>query len=63
MHIIALVFVGIVAAEHIYILWLEMFAWTTAGRKAFKSVPGELFEPTKSWLPIRVCIMVSYRQD
>ena len=36
-----------VAAEHLYILWLEMFAWTTAGRRAFRSIPGELFEPTK----------------
>jgi len=47
MHYIALAFVAIVAVEHIYILWLEMFAWTTAGRKAFKSIPADLFEPTK----------------
>ena len=24
-----------------------MFAWTTAGRKAFRSIPADLFEPTK----------------
>ena len=39
--------VGLVAAEHCYILWLEMFAWTTHGRKVFTSVPGDLFERTK----------------
>ena len=48
MHIIALVFIGIVAAEHLYILWLEMFAWTTVGRKTFRSFPADLFEPTKA---------------
>jgi putative membrane protein len=48
MHIIALALVGIVAAEHIYILWLEMFAWTTRGPKTFRSLPGHLFEPTKA---------------
>ncbi len=47
MHTIALIFVAFVALEHIYILWLEMFAWTTAGRKAFRSLPPEIFEPTK----------------
>jgi putative membrane protein len=48
MHYIAFVFISIVALEHIYILWLEMFAWTTAGRKAFKgALSPDLFEPTK----------------
>ena len=39
--------IGLVAAEHLYILWLEMFAWTTQGRKTFKSFPADLFEKTK----------------
>lgn len=47
MHYFALAFVALVAIEHIYILWMEMFAWTTVGRKTFRSLPGELFEPTK----------------
>ena len=47
MHIVAKVLIAVVALEHIYILWLEMFGWTTAGRKTFKSLPQELFEPTK----------------
>jgi len=25
-----------------------MFAWTTAGRKVFRSLPQDLFEPTKT---------------
>lgn len=48
MEIIAKIFVGIVALEHLYILWLEMFAWETAGKKAFRgSLPDEMFKPTK----------------
>ncbi|QQT25784.1 DUF1304 domain-containing protein [Sphingobacterium spiritivorum] len=46
--IIAKIFVAIVALEHLYILWMEMFAWETAGRKAFKgALPDEMFRPTK----------------
>lgn len=41
------ILIAIVAIEHIYILWMEMFAWTTVGKKTFKSFPEELFEPTK----------------
>jgi putative membrane protein len=47
MQLIAEILVGIVAAEHLYILWLEMFAWTTRARKTFRSFPAELFEPTQ----------------
>jgi putative membrane protein len=36
MSIIAMILVGLVAVEHVYILYLEMFAWTTPrGRRAF----------------------------
>ena len=42
---ITLVFV---AALHIYFLWLEMFVWTTKGKKVFKSLPDDLFEKTKT---------------
>ena len=45
--ILAQIFTGLVALEHIYILWMEMFAWETAGKKTFKSLPAELFRPTK----------------
>jgi len=47
MEIIAKIAIGIIAIEHIYILWLEMFAWTTKARKVFP-LPKDLFEPTKS---------------
>ncbi len=48
MGIIVIVLVVIIALMHLYFLWLEMFAWTTRGRKVFKSLPQELFEPTKT---------------
>lgn len=41
------VLTGIVILIHLYIVWLEMFAWTTRGRKVFKSMPKDLFEPTR----------------
>jgi putative membrane protein len=47
MKLLSEILIGFVALEHIYILWLEMFAWTTKGRKTFKSFPAELFEKTK----------------
>jgi putative membrane protein len=47
MKTIALILTALVALEHLYILWLEMFAWTTEGPKAFSAIPPELFEKTK----------------
>jgi putative membrane protein len=47
MSIIAKVLVALVAIEHVYILVLEMFLWTTArGRKAFGTTP-EFAEATR----------------
>ncbi|MBC3788797.1 DUF1304 domain-containing protein [Spirosoma utsteinense] len=48
MHLLALIFIALVAIEHLYILWLEMFAWTTKGRQTFRSLRADLFEPTKA---------------
>ncbi len=45
---IAKILIGLVALIHCYILWLEMFAWTTRGPKVFTSLAPELFEPTKT---------------
>ncbi len=45
--IIASGLTAIVAVEHLYILWIEMFAWETAGKKTFKTIPAQLFAPTK----------------
>lgn len=48
MHIISQILIGVVALEHIYILWMEMFAWETRGKKTFKdALAPELFTPTK----------------
>ncbi|OFZ67282.1 MAG: hypothetical protein A3D92_18000 [Bacteroidetes bacterium RIFCSPHIGHO2_02_FULL_44_7] len=48
MEIAAKIFVGLVAVEHLYILYMEMFAWETLGRKTFKgALKDELFTPTK----------------
>jgi len=48
MILLANILVALVALIHLYILWLEMFAWTTRGRKVFKNFPKELFVPTKA---------------
>ena len=40
--------VGLVAAIHIYILWLEMFGWMTRGPKVFKSIPADTFAKTRA---------------
>ena len=39
---------ALVAILHLYFLWLEMFAWTTRGKKVFKNFPEPLFEPTRN---------------
>lgn len=48
MTLIAKLLIAFVALEHLYILWLEMFAWTTVGRRTFKSMSADMFEKTKS---------------
>lgn len=42
MDLIIKVLIGLVAVIHCYILWLEMFAWTTRGPKAFNKPLKEL---------------------
>jgi putative membrane protein len=39
--------IALIALLHLYFMWLEMFAWTSRGKKVFKNFPAELFEPTK----------------
>lgn len=49
MEILSKILIGIVAVEHLYILYMEMFAWETLGKKTFKgSLKAELFHPTRS---------------
>ena len=47
MALLASIQVALVALIHLYILNLEMFAWTTRGPKIFASFPRDLFEPTR----------------
>lgn len=47
MSTITVVFVSFIAILHIYIMWFEMFQWTTRGPKVFNSIAEDLFEPTK----------------
>jgi putative membrane protein len=47
MDLLIKILIGIIAAFHLYILWFEMFAWETRGRKVFRHFPAELFPKTK----------------
>ncbi|MBP6672654.1 MAG: DUF1304 domain-containing protein [Bacteroidetes bacterium] len=48
MNTLSQILVALLAVEHIYILWLEMFMWTKPlGRKTFSAFPSDLFEKTK----------------
>lgn len=48
MQIIITVLIIIIALEHLYFMYFEMFAWETIGKKTFKSLPAHLFTPTKA---------------
>ena len=48
MEILSKTLIAFVAVEHLYILWLEMFAWETRGKKVFKSLDPDLFSKTKT---------------
>lgn len=47
MNIITQILIILIAALHGYFLWLEMFAWTTKGKRVFRSLPEDMFEKTK----------------
>lgn len=48
MNYVANVLTALVLLEHLYIVWMEMFAWETAGKRSFgKALSAELFKPTK----------------
>ncbi len=48
MALLAKILIGLVAFIHTYILWFEMFAWTSKGPKIFSTLPSELFPQTVS---------------
>ncbi len=41
------ILIALIALFHLYILYFEMFAWETKGRKVFSQFPKELFPQTK----------------
>ena len=49
MKIFSEIVIALVAIEHLYILWLEMFAWETKGKKVFANAfSDEMFAKTKT---------------
>ena len=48
MQLLKTIFIVVVALEHLYFLYFEMFAWETIGKRTFKSLPEHLFAPTKA---------------
>lgn len=48
LHLIISTLVAVIALEHLYIMYMEMFAWENLGKKTFKgALPDEMFKPTK----------------
>ena len=47
MSLLSKILILLVALIHLYIMWLEMFGWTTRARKVFRKFPDELFHATK----------------
>lgn len=41
------ILISIIALEHLYIMWIEMFSWNKMGKKVFKTIPEDLFDKTK----------------
>lgn len=48
MPFVATILIVLIALLHLYIAWLEIFAWTSRGPKVFSGFPKTLFEPTKA---------------
>lgn len=48
MALVGQVLVILVIVIHLYIMWFEMFAWTTRGPKVFRGFAKDMFEPTKA---------------
>lgn len=48
MSLIAQILVGAVALEHLFILYMECFAWESSGKKIFRgAMPDDMFAKTK----------------
>lgn len=46
MKLLSKAFIGFVAIEHIFILWIEVFAWESVGSKVFTVFTEEFFSLT-----------------
>jgi putative membrane protein len=42
--------IALVAIFHLYVLWIEMFAWESRGPKVFRMIPKDMFAPTKAMM-------------
>ncbi len=49
MELLSKILIAFVALEHLFIMYMEMFAWETVGKKIFKgALPDAMFKPTKT---------------
>ena len=48
MEIAISILVTVIILFHLYVVWLEMFAWETRGPKVFRTIPADLFPKTKA---------------
>ncbi len=47
MELVIKILIGIIAFSHLFIMYFEMFAWETIGKKVFKNIlPDNIFKPT-----------------
>lgn len=42
------ILIGFITIIHLYIVFFEMFAWESRGKKVFKNFPEDLFKQTKA---------------
>ena len=48
MEIVISILVTAIILFHLYVVWLEIFAWETRGPKVFRNFPPEMFPKTKA---------------
>lgn len=47
---------ALVAIEHLYILYMEMFAWETRGKVSLNRYPSIYLAQQMAWQPTKDCI-------
>jgi len=48
MNLVLSLILSLIIVLHLYFIWLEMFAWTTHGKKVFKGIPDDFFVQSKA---------------